>query len=79
MVEMFTIVIFQRLLLPWLLSAENIWRTYVLFVWATDICFELELELLLTWVSKPGWILLLACFIACAQCIPQIHLWWDTC
>ena len=33
----------------------------------------------LPWVSKPGWILSLACFLTCAQQIPQIHLWCDTC
>ena len=31
------------------------------------------------WVSKPGWIPLLACFIAYIQWISQIHLWCDTC
>ena len=33
----------------------------------------------LPWVSKPGWIPSLACFLTCAQQIPQIHLWCDTC
>ena len=28
----------------------------------------------LRWVLKPGWILLLACFIACAQWIPPIQM-----
>ena len=27
------------------------------------------------WVSKPGWVPLLACFVACVSWIPQIHLW----
>ena len=50
-------------------------RTQVLFV-------EPLIPLLwwhLSWVSKPGWIPSLACFLACTQQIPQIHLWCDTC
>ena len=30
-------------------------------------------------VSKPGWIPSLACFLVCAQQIPQIYLWCNTC
>ena len=33
----------------------------------------------LPWVSKPGWISSLACFLTCTQQIPQIHLWCNTC
>ena len=32
----------------------------------------------LPWVSKLGCIPLLACFVACEQWIPQIHLWCNT-
>ena len=32
----------------------------------------------LFWVTKSGWIPLLACFVTCMQWIPQIYLWCDT-
>ena len=48
------------------------------FCGATDIPV-LDLWWHLHWVSKPGWVHSLACFLACAQWIPQIHFWCDTC
>ena len=55
----------------------NIWRTSVVFVGPLISLFCTYGYVCL--VSKPGWIPLLVCFIACMQGIPQIHLWCDTC
>ena len=43
------------------------------FCWVIDTPV-LDFWCCLPWVSMPGWIHLLACFINCAHWIPQIHL-----
>ena len=47
------------------------------FCLATDTRFGLLV--MCVCVSKPGWIPSLACFVACMQPIPKIHLWCNTC
>ena len=60
------------------LKKKQFWRTSALFVGPLiplflDFCWYQH------WVSKPGWIPSLAYFITCAQQIPQIHPWCETC
>ena len=52
-------------------------RTPVLLVGPLILLFWTLVTL--PWFSKPGWIPLLACFIACAQWNPQNHLWCGIC
>ena len=57
---------------------KNVCRTQVLFVGPLIPLFWTSSDVF-PGFSKPGWIPLLACFLACIQQIPQIHLWCDTC
>ena len=55
----------------------NIFGGYQFFCWATTTPV-LDFWWHLPWVSKPGWIHSLACFVACMQKNHEIHLWCDT-
>ena len=56
----------------------KIWRTLVLFVGPLIplFCGFLVMSVL---GFKAGVDLMLVCFVTCVQCIPQVHLWCDTC
>ena len=52
------------------LFVQSFWRTSVLFV--QPLIPVLDFRPNLTWVSNPGWMLSLECFVTCLQWNPQI-------